>query len=177
MSENIPVFVAIYVDDILIFTAAKHEEKRIVDELSTHVKMKDLGEASSVLGVKINRNRSFGTICLPQTRYIEGIIERLGLIDCNPVNTPVDVNQKLTAEMCATVEERESMGKIPYKECIGSLLFIAQISRPDISFGVNLLSRYCENPGKVHWIAAKRILWYLKGTKSLELIYSQTADD
>lgn len=63
------------------------------------------------------------------------------------------------------------MSKIPYRELIGSLLFIAQISRPDISFAVNLLSRFNGNPGAAHWKAAKRTLRYLSGTKELELIY------
>lgn len=74
--------------------------------------------------------------------------------------------------MCASNEEEEKeMKKVPYRECIGSLLYAAQISRPDISYAVNLLSRYCENPGRAQWIAVKRIMRYLKGTTGLEITY------
>lgn len=71
-------------------------------------------------------------------------------------------------------QEKLEMMKIPYRECIGSLLFAAQISRPDISFAVNMLSRYVENPGKSHWQALKRIFRYLKATKDLRLSYGET---
>lgn len=178
MKNDQPIIVALYVDDILIITSLKNEEERIVKMLNEHFKMKDLGEATSVLGVKINRNRKFGTISISQERYINDMLERFGLSECKPVNTPIDVNQKISSEMSPTSEEEvEEMGKIPYRECIGSLLFAAQISRPDISYGVNLLSRFCEKPGKGHWIAVKRILRYLKGSKSLEIIYGQTNND
>lgn len=61
----------------------------------------------------------------------------------------------------------------PYMEAIGSLLFAAQITRPDISYAVNLLSRFSSNPGKAHWAAVKRVLRYLKGTINRKLIYHQ----
>lgn len=69
------------------------------------------------------------------------------------------------------------MENIPYREAIGSLLFASQIARPDISYGVNLLSRYCEAPGIMHWKGVKRILRYLKGTKRMELTYGRTEND
>lgn len=178
MKNNQPVIVAIYVDDILIITSLADEEEQIVKALNEHFKMKDLGEATSVLGVKINRKKEFGTISISQERYINDMLERFGLNECKPAKTPIDVNQKISSEMSpGTEEEAEEMSKIPYRECIGSLLFAAQISRPDISYAVNLLSRFCEKPGKSHWIAAKRILRYLRGSKSFELIYGQTNND
>lgn len=130
------------------------------------------------MGIKINRNKEFGTISINQERHINEMMERFGLSECKPAKTPIDVNQKISSEMSPkTEEETEEMSKIPYRECIGSLLFAAQISRPDISYAVNLLSRFCEKPGKGHWIAAKRVLRYLKGSKSFELIYGQTNND
>lgn len=47
---------------------------------------------------------------------------------------------------------------------------------PDICYAVNVLSRYCENPGRQHWQGVKRILRYLKGTKSMELVYKREAE-
>ncbi|XP_055837853.1 uncharacterized protein LOC129906201 [Episyrphus balteatus] len=73
--------------------------------------------------------------------------------------------------------ESEEMSKIPYQELIGSLLFAAQVSRPDISYAVNNLSRFNQNPGKAHWTAAKRILRYLKGTADFKLCYSKNDED
>ena len=56
-------------------------------------------------------------------------------------------------------------------QAIGSLLFAAQITRPDISYAVNLLSRYGTNPGKAHWAAIKRVFRYLSGTIGKKLVY------
>lgn len=66
------------------------------------------------------------------------------------------------------------MAGVPYRQAIGSLLFLSIITRPDIGFAVSLLSRYCENPGKAHWGAVKRIFRYLKGTMRYNLTYGAT---
>ena len=73
-------------------------------------------------------------------------------------------------------DSKDQMSKIPYMQAIGCLLFAAQISRPDITCAVNLLSRYCTNPGKPHWQAVKRIMRYLKGTLNLGIVYEKEPD-
>ncbi|XP_031333882.1 secreted RxLR effector protein 161-like [Photinus pyralis] len=72
--------------------------------------------------------------------------------------------------MCPNSEdEAEKMSRVPYQEAVGSLLFAAQVSRPDISFAVNNVSRYTRNPGLTHWTATKRIMRYLRGTIQYKL--------
>lgn len=66
------------------------------------------------------------------------------------------------------------MRKISYREAVGSLLYASQGTRPDISFAVNTVSRYMQNPGKGHWLAVKRIFRYLKGTLNTKLEFSQS---
>jgi len=63
---------------------------------------------------------------------------------------------------------------VPYREFIGSLMFLSIATRPDISHIVSLLSQFNENPSKEHWIAAKRILRYLKGTIDLGIVYEKS---
>lgn len=61
MSGNRTItIVALYVDDVLIFSSSKEEEEKIVKELSNSFKMKDLGEATSILGINIERHDSRG---------------------------------------------------------------------------------------------------------------------
>lgn len=96
------------------------------------------------------------------------------MLDCKPVDTPVDLNQKLTKEMAPMdAAGRDEMSKVPYMEAVGSLLFAALVSRPDISFAVNMVSRFNTNPGKPHWMAVKRILRYLRGTMDVKLTYGR----
>ena len=64
--------------------------------------------------------------------------------------------------------------RVPYREHIGKLLYLAVATRPDIAYIVGVLCRFVENLGKDHWLAAKRVLRYLKGTVHIELVYSHT---
>lgn len=70
------------------------------------------------------------------------MLERFRMQDCNEVSTPADPNVKLDADPT----EVQDMSKIPYKEAVGGLLYLSQISRPDIAFAVNQASRFCNNP-------------------------------
>ncbi|GAB0095500.1 uncharacterized protein DMENIID0001_108920 [Sergentomyia squamirostris] len=168
------LIVAIYVDDLLVFSNNKKQEQKLVQKLSDSFKMKDLGEVSSVLGIRITRNRDAGEITIDQAQYINEMLKKYGMEDCKGVSNPMDPNQKITKEMSPQNDkDREEMKSTPYRQLIGSLLFAAQISRPDISFAVNVLSRYSNDPGKAHWVAAKRILRYLKTTMHYKITYKK----
>jgi len=91
--------------------------------------------------------------------------------DSKPVGTPSDVNVKLSV---ADVTDKNSLvGKVPYQEIIGSLLYLSQTTRPDIAFAVNDASRFNANHSETHWKAVKRILRYLNGTKGLKLRFTK----
>lgn len=59
-----------------------------------------------------------------------------------------------------------------YKQLVGSIIYLATVSRPDIAFAANFLSRAMDKPTKMHWVTAKRVLKYLKGTMDKGLNYS-----
>jgi hypothetical protein len=61
---------------------------------------------------------------------------------------------------------RISRDQLRYSQIIGSLMYLASTTRPDISFAVSKLSRFVSNPGDTHWSALERVLRYLKGTMS-----------
>ncbi|XP_055910869.1 uncharacterized protein LOC129945231 [Eupeodes corollae] len=93
--------------------------------------------------------------------------------DCNLVSTPLDINQKLIKETHQRgKQETDYMKTVPYQEAIGSILYAAQVSRPDLSFAVGALSRFNNNPSKSHWIAVKRLFRYIKGTINYKLEYN-----
>lgn len=72
----------------------------MVKILNKNFKMKDLGEASSILGIRITRDLKEGKISIDQSIYIEEILRKFKMSDCNAISSPLDVNQKLSAEMC-----------------------------------------------------------------------------
>lgn len=167
--------VAIYVDDILIFSNDTALERKLTEVHFKQFRMKDMGEISSVLGVRVTRNRKTGTISLDQTQYIKDILSRFNMSDCNPTVAPMDANQKISTKMCPSNEdESKQMKDVPYRQLVGALQFCVQVSRPDICFPVNVLSRYNVNPGKAHCGAAKRVLRYLKGTIDRKITYNNS---
>ncbi|XP_067128467.1 uncharacterized protein [Centruroides vittatus] len=69
-------------------------------------------------------------------------------------------------------EMNEMKGK-PYRELIGGLLYLANSTRPDLAFAASMLSRFCSNPGIVHWKMAKRVLRYIQATVNYGLHYEK----
>lgn len=65
----------------------------------------------------------------------------------------------------------ESNYNVPYREAVESLMFLAIISRPDIAFAVNNVSKFLNNHNASHWQAVKRIFAYLINNIDLGIEY------
>ncbi|KAF7353238.1 Transcription factor [Mycena sanguinolenta] len=134
--------------------------------------MTDLGPVSWLLGIQIARNREAHMISLSQQSYLESILERFNFADAKPLAMPMDPNVQLTTEHCPkSIRDIAAMKRIPYREAVGSLMWAAVGTRPDIAFVVGVLSKYLNNPGPTHWEAVKRVFRYLQGTKDWRLTY------
>ena len=122
--------------------------------------MKDLGEIHCLLNLKIDRDKISGTINISQEAYIDNILARFNLQDAKSYSSPLDPNVKLSKDQCPITDEEKktmekTMEKVPYRQAIGSLMWAAVATRPDIAFAVSLLSQFLENLGEVHWNAVK----------------------
>ena len=74
--------------------------------------------------------------------------------------------------------DKEILGpEVPYLNSIGCLMYLAQCTRPDIAFAVNLLARYSSKPIRKHWNGIKHIFRYLKGAIDLRLFYSKKSNN
>lgn len=91
------------------------------------------------------------------------------MIDCKEASIPLPSGLKLTAEDTETSEEAT-----PYRELIGSLMYLAVATRPDIAHAVSALSQFNHRYNQKLWTAAKHVLRYLKGTIDLSLCFSNT---
>jgi Reverse transcriptase (RNA-dependent DNA polymerase) len=128
-------------------------------------KMKDLGPAIYYLGIDIQRLPN-GRIKLSQTRYIERILERFGMMDCHGTKTPMKKDLQDSNENLLSPEDIKE-----YQSVVGALNWASVVTRPDISYAVSRLSRFLTAPAMIHKEAAKHCLRYLAGTKNLGLIY------
>ena len=155
VNNNNILIVAVYVDDMIVLSNNKEDKKVLKDKLVKSLKVKDLGEIHHCLGIRVCHDLVHGTISLDQEKYIEQVLDRFNMIDCNGAVTPLDVNQDLFADelLPSTDEERDEMKNNPYQEAIGCIMYLAQTGRPDIAHAVGLMSRFNTNYGRAHWSA------------------------
>ncbi|KAF3684151.1 putative ribonuclease H protein-like [Capsicum annuum] len=140
--------------------------------LSSKFEMKDLGTAKQILGMRISRDKSAGTLNLSQEQYVEKVLARFRVNDAKPKTTPLANHIKLSKEQSPkTAQEREHMALVPYTSAVGSLMYVMVCTRPDIAHAVGVVSRYMANPGKERWEAVKWLLRYLKGISSTSLCF------
>jgi Reverse transcriptase (RNA-dependent DNA polymerase) len=163
------------VDDILLATNDKGLLYEVKQFLSKNFDMKDMGEASYVIGIKIHRDRTQCILGLSQETYINKVLERFRMKDCSPSIAPIVKGDKFNLKQCPKNNlEREQMKNIPYASAVGSLMYAQVCTRPDIAFAVGMLGRYQSDPGMDHWKAAKKVMRYLKGTRDYMLMYRRT---
>jgi len=167
------VYLILYVDDILLIGNDVGTLSTVKVWLSNQFDMKDLGEASYVLGIKVTRDRQNKILSLSQAAYIDKILARFSMQDSKKGFLPFRYGVKLSKDQCPkTPEEKAEMQKIPYASAVGSLMYAMQCTRPDICFAVGMMGRFQSNPGPAHWTAVKCILKYLRRTRDYELVYT-----
>ena len=149
-----------------------HEKK---DYLSKNFEMKDVGEASYVIGIEIFHDRSQGLLGLSQKGYIEKILERFNMNKFLGGIVPIQKRDKFSLMHYPKNDvECKEMESIQYASIVGSMMYVQTCTRPDISFVVGMLGRYQSNPGIDHWKVAKKVLKYLQGTKKYMLMYGRS---
>ncbi|WVZ04379.1 hypothetical protein V8G54_025185 [Vigna mungo] len=144
--DNNVLIVCLYVDDLLLTGSSLKELEEFKQLMQTEFDMTDMGELR---------------------KYVKDILSRFMMDKCNEAETPLEVGKKLRINV-----EEEGVDGTRYKQLVGSFRFLCN-SRPDIMFGVGLLSRFMINPKKSHMTAAKRMMRYIKGTKDFGILFQQ----
>ena len=132
--------------------------------------MDDRGPLEWFLGMSISQKP--GLVSVDQKAYTRSLLEKYRMMECKPVPTPLAEKEVLSSEQCPAAESDEEFPD--YRGVVGGLLFLATHTRPDISFAVSSLSKFLSNPGSAHWIAAKRVLRYLRGSMDITLSYRRS---
>ena len=168
-SDGEMFIIAVYVDDILLGGKSDGQMSDVKKALSKQFKMKDMGALHHFLGVKIVRDPRSGDIWIGQQAYSEAVLQKFGMEHAKAVATPVDTSSRLVR----ATEKCDSVDQAQYQSAVGSLLYLSTRTRPDITYAVSNVARFCAKPTQQHWIAVKRILRYLKGTPNFGLLYSK----
>lgn len=169
--EGEPFFIGVYVDDIVMATKSKTRLTEVKQSLASQFDIKDLGRLHHFLGMKIVQNDESGSVWVGQQVYTENLLKKFRMDDAKLVATPVDVSSKLVK----ATDVDKCLNQQEYQSVVGSLLYLAMATRPDIAFAVSNVAKFSARPTKQHWIAVKRILRYLRGTAEYGLAYTPNA--
>ncbi len=169
VSEDKKMFIAVYVDDLLIIGADMDRIEKVKVELSSTFKMTDLGAASHYLGMGIYRDRGNRTITLLQTTYLEKVLDKFGMKDCAPAATPMEAS--VPNSILPSTEQADEDTIYWYGASIGSLMYAMVTTRPDIAFALSVASRYCSNPNQTHVALVTRIFRYIKGSLGVGITF------
>jgi transposase InsO family protein len=172
------ILLPVFVDDATFASNNRDLITEMISRLESHFKLRDLGETTHLLGISISRDLTAGTISLSQRQYVIDALARFNMSNCHPVSTPMVPGLRLSAQDSPrNDQERDRMLGVPYGSLVGTLLYLAMTTRPDIAYAVSVLCRFISNPGWPHWLAAKHLLRYLKGTQDAALVYRRDAFD
>ena len=168
--------ISVYVDDLnIIGNTEDIEEAR--NHLKTEFEMKDLGQTKFCLGLQLEHLPN--GILIHQSAYIQKVLERFNMDKAYPSKTPMVVRllEKDTDQFRPKDDGEEVLGpEFPYLSAVGALMYLANCTRPDIAFAVNLLARHSAAPTKRHWKGVQDVLRYLNGTPDLGLFYRRNQD-
>lgn len=161
------IIIAVYVDDLVLLCKDQNKLRDLKKVLMEKFKMKDLGPIHFILGISVTQDEDSLSLC--QSQYIKLMLKKYGLWDSIPVSVPADPNIKFRKDDGISKKVESNM----YQSMIGSLLYAAMATRPDIAYSVSVLSRYNSDPNEVHLTGVKRIFRYLKETVALKLVFQK----
>ena len=162
------LMVLTYVDDLTVCGS-----KAMVDSFMSALRNRfvlqesETGEIDLILSMVVKRNREKGILTINQEHAITKLAKSLGITQESPsVTTPM----KVTPMIKLTEPSSNPFG---YLNAVGSLLHIAQVSRPDIAYAVGALGRHAATYGPEHVKAVKRCVQYLFNTRHLCIKYER----
>ena len=169
-SKSSTLIILIWVDDLIVAASSEIVMNTFKRNFAGTYKIKDLGELSYFLGIqfKITKN----VISLNQSFYIQTILNRFNMNEAQPRSLPCDPSIYDLLRLPSELMENPT----PYREMIGSLIYLMHCTRPDLAFTVTLLSRFMQKPTKMHFKLGRTVLQYLIGTKHYDLKYVKSRE-
>ncbi|KAK2066233.1 hypothetical protein P8C59_000068 [Phyllachora maydis] len=167
-------FIVIYVDDCLFIGPNIGYITDLKKRLNKVYAIEDLGPAAYFLGVQIIRDRPNRRLWLNQSQYVEEAVSRFNLADSKPISIPLQpglvsqlqLEEDIASHLCNSTEIKL------YQSLVGTAMYIMLLTRVDISFTVQWLSRSLNRPTKSHLNAAKNLFKYLNSTKDYSICFS-----
>ena len=159
------VIVMVYVDDFIVAGPTKEACVALMRDLGRFWAVTDLGEAHTILGMKVTRDRKEKRLWLNQKGYIEKVVDRFGSRVKRRRLVPISTSSTLRKEGVPLTNIK------PYQELIGCLQWLAQTTRPDIAFASSALARFLVEPTEEHWRIGVGVVDFLSSTRDLGIAF------
>ena len=177
------LWVLVYVDDALLVDNNPALRARFVSDLGKRFPLTDQGELGWILNVAITRDRKARSLTMSQQLYVEDLLEKYHeYIDpgmTRHFDTPLDESVVLSPDDQPVVDSPEYDAMTPkrqvYMAIVGGLLWLANMTFPELAYPSGQLARYLTNPGPTHFRAAIRVLLYLRGASERTLTFAPDA--
>jgi len=132
----------VFVDDDTLIAETEEGMAELKRMIGSKFKFHDLGPLHHLLGIRF-KQKPDGSLELDQSTYLTKVLERFNMESCRPIATPLEAGTKLDKSMSPTTDEDMGrMRELPYRELIGSLMYLSQGTRPDISYAVAKLGQF-----------------------------------
>ena len=163
VNDELAAMLVVHVDDIKI-AATKEITDSVVADLNKRFPTKHLGEVTWYMGSEYKRNREKGTLEISQTQFIRNVVERFGITKTSPIPASPSLDLRHVSDEDPAVDAR-------HREMVGSLMWIANQTRPDIANAERAVATFSHDPKEVHVKAARKIIEYLSATAHLGLTF------
>jgi hypothetical protein len=153
---SVTIFLVIYVDDIIVASSSASVVCDLLGALQNDFAPKDLGSLHYFLGIEVTQ--AHDSIQLSQKKYTNDLLQRVGMVSCKPVSTPLATSTKLFAHDGDLLSSEDAT---KYHSIVGALQYLT-LTRPDIAYAINKVCQYLHALRSAHWTVVKRILRFLK---------------
>ncbi len=174
ISKNKQLFIAVYVDDLLLFSANISCLENIQQKLHDQFKITDQGDISHYLGMEVDYVMG-EKITLCRSTFLKKMLDRFKVTGCKPATVSMNPG---VANSLLPYDRNEDKATIKwYQSAIGSLIWPAVYTRPDIAYSVGVLSCYCSSPGTTNCNFVVQIFWYLSATLGLGITFNANSEN
>ena len=167
------VTLAVYVDDVVPISDSIEVLATEKSKLKHRFVMVDNGDIDYLLGIQIKRDRINRRLSISQPCYLDNVLKRFNMANCNPVSTPMETGRKFS-KLFDDNDAPFTDAQL-YQRAVGCLMYAATTTHPNIGSAIGILAQFMSAPGLSHWSGIKRILRYIRGTQDYGLLF--TTDD
>jgi hypothetical protein len=156
-----------HVDDLII-TGPNHKQiKEISEKISTDIELKYIGEVNTFLGIQMKINKKNKTLLLHQEKYTKNIIKKY-----NKEELPLRKSPTRNIKLYKNNGQATYKETVEYQRYVGSILYLAVKTRPDIAYPIQRCAKYASNPAKEHFLAVDDIFAYLHNCPEEGILYN-----